>query len=160
MSLVRPAPTLRILSAALITTKLAKTKQAIVIEDLDIVGMKFQKQIRDAAFGEFRRQLEYKTKWYGSELIIADRFFPSSKTCSNCGYVNKNLKLSDRTWICEACGASHDRDINAAINLKNVPTSRRERGEIRFHRKSAEKPTAAECIRSNVMQSTSRTSLK
>lgn len=114
-----------------ITSRLAKTKQVIVIEDLDVIGMKFHKQIRDAAFGEFRRQLEYKCSWYRSKLVIVDRFFPSSKTCSCCGYVNKNLKLSDREWTCPVCVTHHDRDINAAINLRecctheNVPVSRR-----------------------------------
>ena len=68
-------------------------------------------------FYEFRRQLEYKCQLYGSELIIADRWFRSSKTCSNCGNHNSDLTLSDRIYNCNSCGVSLDRDQNAAINL-------------------------------------------
>ncbi len=71
----------------------------------------------DAAFGEFRRQLEYKTAWYGTELVVADRWFPSTKTCSGCGATPAALTLSDRVYVCGACGLVLDRDINAAINL-------------------------------------------
>ena len=78
---------------------------------------KLAKAIADMGFYEFRRQLEYKCQLYGSELIIADRWFPSSKTCSNCGHHNSELTLSDRIYHCNSCGASLDRDHNAAINL-------------------------------------------
>ncbi len=104
-----------------ITTYLAKNHSKIVIEDLNVSGMlrngKLAKAIADIGFYEFRRQLEYKCQLYGSELIIADRWFPSSKTCSNCGNHNSELTLSDRIYDCKSCGASLDRDLNAAINL-------------------------------------------
>ena len=104
-----------------ITTYLAKNHGKIVIEDLNVSGMlkngKLAKAISDMGFYEFRRQLEYKCQLYGSELMIADRWFPSSKTCSSCGNHNPNLKLSDRLYVCRSCGVSLDRDWNAAINL-------------------------------------------
>lgn len=105
------------------TTSIVKTKpRRIVIEDLNVKGMMknrhLAKAIQNQSFYEFRRQIEYKCKRKGIELIIADRFFPSSKTCSNCGTINKNLKLSDRIFNCE-CGFSADRDFNASVNLAN-----------------------------------------
>lgn len=105
------------------TTSIVKTKpRRIVIEDLNVSGMMknrhLAKAIQKQSFYEFRRQLEYKCKRKGIELVIANRFFPSSKTCSNCGNVNKNLKLSDRIFNCD-CGFSLDRDLNASINLAN-----------------------------------------
>jgi putative transposase len=106
-----------------ITTELARTKSIIVVEDLNVSGMQknhhLAKAISDASFAEFRRMLEYKCNWYGSELIVIDRFFPSSKTCSNCGAIMSDLKLSDRVYKCSDCGFEIDRDLNAAINLKN-----------------------------------------
>ena len=104
-----------------ITTYLAKNHSKIVIEDLNVAGMlkngKLAKAIADMGFYEFRRQLEYKCQLYGSELIVADRWFPSSKTCSNCGWHNPDLKLSDRWFLCAECDSFLDRDWNAAINL-------------------------------------------
>ena len=104
-----------------ITTYLAKNHSQIVIEDLNVSGMlkngKLAKAIADMGFYEFRRQLEYKCQLYGSELMIADRWFPSSKTCSSCGNHNSDLILSDRIYNCNSCGVSLDRDWNAAINL-------------------------------------------
>lgn len=105
------------------TSSIVKTKpRRIVIEDLNVSGMMknrhLAKAIQKQGFYEFRRQLEYKTKNKGIELVIANRFFPSSKTCSNCGTINKDLKLSDRVFNC-ACGFSIDRDLNASINLAN-----------------------------------------
>lgn len=95
----------------------------VVIEDLNVSGMLtnhcLAQAISDVGFAEFRRQLGYKSVWYGSELIVADRWFPSSRLCRHCGCINSELKLSDREWICD-CGAVHDRDLNAAINLKNL----------------------------------------
>ena len=107
-----------------LTTYLAKNHSKIVIEDLNVSGMlkngKLAKAISDMGFYEFRRQLEYKCKLYGSELIIADRWFPSSKTCSNCGWHNQELTLSDRTFECQKCSVSIDRDWNASLNLVNT----------------------------------------
>jgi putative transposase len=72
-------------------------------------------------FYEFRRQLEYKAEATGTRVILADRFYPSSKTCSACGFIKQDLKLSDRQWTCSQCGDTHDRDTNAAINLEKLP---------------------------------------
>lgn len=105
------------------TTKLAKTKSVIVIEDLNVAGMlrnhRLARSIGDEGWGMFRTQLEYKTQWYGSKLVKIPRFYPSSKRCNHCGYVNKDLKLSDRTWICPECGARNERDPNAAHNIRD-----------------------------------------
>jgi len=94
----------------------------IIIEDLNVRGMvknhHLAQAISDASFFEFRRQLEYKGNWYGTEVYVIDRFYPSSKTCSNCGAIHQDLKLSDRIFKCE-CGLEIDRDLNAAINLVN-----------------------------------------
>ena len=109
-----------------VTTNLAKNHSEIVIEDLNVSGMlangKLSKAIADSGFYEFRRQLEYKTKLYDSKLVLADRWFPSSKTCSNCGNKKESLPLSERTFSCE-CGFVCDRDINAAINLVRLVKS-------------------------------------
>jgi len=95
----------------------------IAIEDLNVSGMlqnhHLARAILDVSFSEFRRQIEYKAAWSGSEVFVADRFFPSSKTCHVCGTINNNLTLSDRVWTCD-CGAALDRDVNAAINLRNL----------------------------------------
>ncbi len=93
----------------------------IVIEDLNVAGMvrnrHLSRSISDAAMGELSRQLLYKARWHGVEVRVADRFFPSSKTCSRCGVVRNELDLSTRTYSCGACGLVIDRDLNAAINL-------------------------------------------
>ena len=93
----------------------------IVIEDLNVSGMmsnhKLSKHVQDASFYEVRRQIEYKCLWYGKTLIIADRFFASSRTCSNCGWHNDGLTLRDREWECPVCHTRHDRDRNADMNL-------------------------------------------
>ena len=104
-----------------ISSELAKTSAVVVIEDLNAAGMlrnrKLARHISDAGFGELRRQLEYKAAWYGTEVVIADRWFPSSKTCSGCGVVKGDLALADRVYECGSCGLVIDRDLNAAINL-------------------------------------------
>jgi putative transposase len=106
-----------------LTTYLCKNYQTICIEDLNVSGMLKNRclalSIADMGFGEFRRQLDYKSKLYGNTIIVADRWFASSKTCSVCGNVKKELLLSERIYVCEKCGMVIDRDINAAINLKN-----------------------------------------
>jgi len=100
----------------------------VVLEDLNVLGMLanhcLAQAIGDVGFAEFRRQLEYKSGWYGSELMVADRFFPSSRLCRHCGRINSELKLSDREWTCDCCGAVLDRDLNAALNLKNLAVRR------------------------------------
>ena len=103
------------------TTSIVKTKPyRVVIEDLNVKGMMKNKHLSDSirkqGFYEFKRQLEYKCKLAGIEFVISDGFYPSSKTCSQCGKVKKDLKLSDRVYRCD-CGLSIDRDLNASINL-------------------------------------------
>ena len=104
-----------------ITSKLVNENQIICIEDLNVKGMmsnhKLAKSIQELSLYEFRRQLEYKCNWYGRQLMIIDRFYPSSKTCHNCGYIYKDLKLSEREWICPHCGKLIDRDYNASLNI-------------------------------------------
>ena len=105
-----------------ITTHLTKTKSVIVIEDLHVKGMlknrKLSRAVSDLGLGEFRRQLEYKGRLYDCDIQVADRFFPSSKTCGACGEINQNLTLKDREWTCPGCGETHDRDFNASCNLE------------------------------------------
>ena len=104
-----------------LTSLLAKNHGTIVIEDLNVSGMmknhKLASAISDMGFHEVRRQLEYKCKLYGSKLIVVDRWFPSSKTCSNCGHKKEILELSERVFSCENCNFMIERDLNAAINL-------------------------------------------
>lgn len=104
--------------------KLVKTKPAyITIEDLNVSGMMknrhLSKAIGSQKFYEFRTKLKVKCEVYGIELKIADRFYPSSKICHNCGNIKKDLKLSDRTYICD-CGYKEDRDLNASLNLRDT----------------------------------------
>jgi len=106
------------------TNWVAKTKQpkVVVLEDLNVNGMlrnhRLAGSISDASFHEFRFQMQYKQEWEGGSVVMADRFYPSSKTCSNCGCIKAELKLSERTYVCPSCGMSKDRDWNAAINLE------------------------------------------
>ncbi|NEP75664.1 MAG: IS200/IS605 family element transposase accessory protein TnpB [Okeania sp. SIO2G4] len=101
--------------------QLIRENQTIVVEDLAVKNMvknhKLARAISDANWGELVRQLEYKAEWYGRELIKIDRYFPSSKRCSNCGHVVEKLPLNIREWDCPECGSHHDRDINATINI-------------------------------------------
>jgi len=107
-----------------VTTYLAKSHSKVVIEDLNVSWMlknrRLAKAIADVGFYEFRRQLEYKCGWYGSELVVVSRTFPSSKMCSRCGHRKKELSLSEREYECEQCGLVIDRDLNAALNLVAV----------------------------------------
>jgi putative transposase len=106
-----------------ITTQLVRENQTIVIEDLNVKGMLknhcLAKSIQDLSIYETFRQLKYKSEWYGRDLIIIDRWFPSSKLCNVCGYKYKELSLKERYWTCPDCGTQHDRDYNAATNIKN-----------------------------------------
>lgn len=106
-----------------VTRKLINESQinTYCLEDLNISGMlknhKLAKSIQDVSWYEFVRQLEYKSKWEGKNILKIGRFEPSSKTCSNCGKINQDLQLKDREWVCRECGFKHDRDINAAKNI-------------------------------------------
>jgi len=109
------------------TTMLARTKSVIGVESLNVAGLLknhcLARQLADAGIGEFFRQLRYKTKWYGSNVVEADPFFPSTKKCSNCGAVKDGMPLSERIYKCGSCGFEADRDLNAAMNLASVAAS-------------------------------------
>ncbi|HEX6453061.1 MAG TPA: RNA-guided endonuclease TnpB family protein [Trebonia sp.] len=105
-----------------LTTRLVRENQAVVIEDLSVRNMlrnhSLARAISDAAWGDLRGMLEYKCDWYGRDLIIIDRWYPSSKTCSTCGHLAASLPLTVREWACANCGTRHDRDLNAAANIR------------------------------------------
>ena len=112
--------------------------RTICMEDLHVKGMQrnhhLAQAVGDASFGTFLTMLEYKCRWYGVNLIKIDRFAPSSKTCGKCGYVYKGLKLSERSWTCPECGTRHDRDFNAACNIKEfgLKALPSERGKVKL----------------------------
>lgn len=104
-----------------LTTDLVRRHDGICIENLAVKALartKLSKAFADAMMGEFRRQITYKTMWQRKHLAVVDRFFPSTKMCCRCGAINEKLRLSDRQWTC-GCGARHDRDINAAVNIRD-----------------------------------------
>ena len=106
-----------------LTTDLTRRFDTICLENLNVQGMmqnhKLANAISSVAWNEFARQLIYKAEWNGKNVVFIGRFEPSSKTCSCCGYVKKDLTLKERHWVCPVCGASHERDVNAAINIHN-----------------------------------------
>ncbi|MEU5954880.1 RNA-guided endonuclease TnpB family protein [Streptomyces sp. NPDC047525] len=115
-----------------LTTRLVRENQVLVVEDLSIVTLmrpargkgrqrkaKLNRAIRDAGWGELLRQLRYKCEWYGRTLVVVDRFFPSTRRCSACHAKGPKLDASVREWTCAECGATHDRDVNAAVNLRD-----------------------------------------
>lgn len=126
-----------------VSTELIKKYDVIVLEDLNIKGMvknhKLSKHISDASWSKFIELLTYKAEWNDREIVKIDRFFPSSKTCNCCGYINQNLKLDIREWTCPSCKTKLDRDLNASINILNEgykiisdgTSDYRSRGEIR-----------------------------
>jgi len=105
-----------------LSTDLIRKYDTICLENLNVEGMmknhNLAMAIQSASWGEFVRQLKYKAEWEGKNIVFIGRFEPSSKTCSKCGYVKCDLKLSDREWVCPICGEHHDRDVNAAVNIK------------------------------------------
>ena len=107
------------------TTAIAKSAGRVVVETLNVAGMirnrRLSRAIADAGMSGFLTKLEYKCRWYGAELLKADRWFPSFRLCAHCGWHNRELSLSDRQWRCGSCGALNDRDANAAENLSNWP---------------------------------------
>ena len=104
-----------------VSNSLIDENQVICMEDLNVKGMsknhKLAESILEMNFGEFRRMLEYKARWYNRKIVFVDRFYPSSKTCNHCGYINKELTLNDREWVCPQCGQTVSRDYNAALNI-------------------------------------------
>jgi len=113
-----------------LTTPVVRQFLWIGVEDLAVANLmknhSLARALADASFGEIRRQLQYKTEWAGSHLVVADRYYPSSKLCSVCGYKHDALRLSDREWTCPRCGTLHDRDINASQNLESVARGSRD----------------------------------
>lgn len=113
-----------------LSSKIIRENQTIIIEDLNVIGMlknhTMAKSIASTSWSEFFRQLKYKSEYSGKNLIEVGRFEPTSKLCSACNHANDYLKLSDRNWTCMDCGTYHDRDINAAINIKNIGLNTRE----------------------------------
>ena len=133
--------------------KLARTLcrkyDVMCFEDLNMQGMKklWGRKISDLAFSEFLNILEYYALKTGKEVIKIDRFYPSSKTCSECKFVNKDLKLEDRVWECSSCGNINERDYNAALNIKRVGASTLKRDRIRLVKKSKDlKQASVDCI--------------
>jgi putative transposase len=109
------------------TTEIVRNADVICIESLNVAGMlknhKLARALADASLSEFLRQITYKASWAGALVVEAQRFYPSSKTCSVCGHIKQDLTLADRTYVCSNCGLVIDRDLNAATNLKNLAPS-------------------------------------
>jgi putative transposase len=105
-----------------LTTRMVKQHAAICTEDLSVKGLartKLAKSVQDAGLGTLLWQLAYKGQWYGTHVVAVNRFYPSTRLCHDCGFKNDALRLTDRTWMCPACGALHDRDLNAALNIRD-----------------------------------------
>ena len=135
-----------------ITLDLVRRFDFIAIEDLHVRGMtqlrSLARSVSDASLGSFRTMLEYKAKRYGKEVAVIDRFYPSSKTCSGCGWINQDMTMSTREWACKECGASHDRDENAAINILAVGQTVTARGGgVRLKRTSVRKSTRRRSVK-------------
>jgi putative transposase len=110
-----------------LTTYLVQNYDEVVIEDLNVSGMqrnrRVARHIADIGFHEFRRQVAYKAERAGVRVTVVDRWEPTSKRCSGCGHIHDGLQLSERSWTCGRCHNRHDRDLNAAVNLKNLAAS-------------------------------------
>ncbi|MGF6274857.1 putative transposase [Massilia sp. UYP11] len=110
-----------------LTSSIARRFHTIGIEDLNVKGMlgnrRLARAIADMGFHELRRQLDYKAAWRGGRVVVAGRWYPSSKTCSICGHMLEKLDLGTRQWTCPGCGTVHDRDVNAAVNLETMAVS-------------------------------------
>lgn len=123
-----------------LSTKLIRENQTICLEDLNITGMvknhKLAKAISFTGWGYFKQFLTYKADWYGRNILEIGRFDPSSKMCSKCGTINKALILADREWTCNNCGTFHDRDVNAAVNIKDFALLHREDSRQRINKAS------------------------
>lgn len=111
-----------------LSTYIIEHYDTVCLEDLNVEGMlknhHLANSIQSAAWSEFVRQLKYKADWNGKNVVFIGRFEPSTKTCSECGYINRGITLNDREWTCPQCGSHHDRDVNAAINIKDFALHR------------------------------------
>lgn len=145
-----------------VSNSLIDENQVICMEDLNVKGMsknhKLAESILEMNFGEFRRMLEYKASWYNRRIVFVGRFCPSSKTCHNCGYVNKELTLNDREWVCPYCGQTISRDYNAALNILDegmriLKENNKTVGSSTTELKLAENPTMDEPIRNDSLKS-------
>ena len=142
-----------------ITTKIINENQVIVLEDLNVSGMmknhKLACSIQELGLFELRRQLEYKSNWYGRELIFVSRWFPSSKTCCECGWINNYLTLADREFVCRECGNVIDRDLNASINIENegVKIYNKQIGQRLSELTLEDNPTMDDRLRNEVLKS-------
>ena len=138
-----------------VSNSLIDENQVICIENLNVKGMvknhNLAESISEMNFGEFRRMLEYKAEWYNRNIVFVNRFYPSSKTCHNCGHINKKLKLNDREWVCPQCGQTVSRDYNAAMNI--LDEGMRIIGHSMPEFKLVENPTVDEPIRSDLLKS-------
>ena len=116
-----------------ISRKLVDENQTICLEDLNVKGMmanrKQSKSVWDCSWSKLVTMVKYKAEWYGREVVQVSRWFPSSKTCSKCHYVKQDLTLEDREWVCPKCGVKHDRDFNAAVNIKQQGLNLLNRGK-------------------------------
>ena len=141
-----------------VSNSLIDENQVICMEDLNVKGMiknhNLAESICEMNFGEFRRMLEYKTNWYNRKIVFVDRFYPSSKTCHNCGYINKNLTLKDRQWICPQCGEVIERDYNAALNI--LDEGLRIIGSSTTEFTLVDYPTVDDPIRNDLLKSSDR----
>jgi putative transposase len=148
-----------------LSARLIRENQTICLEDLNVKGMMsrckpkwsqeenrylpngqaaksgLNRSIADASYGMFTDMLQYKAEWYGRNIIYIGRFEPSSKTCSNCGHINRELTLKDRNWTCEGCGQEHHRDINAAVNIKSFAMNKKYKCVERTQQNHEELPT-------------------
>jgi len=110
-----------------LTTRLTRRFHTVGMEDLNVKGIlgnrRLARAVADMGWYELRRQLDYKAAWRGGQVVLADRWYPSSKLCAGCGHRLEDLALQVRRWTCPGCGADHDRDVNAAVNLKNMAVS-------------------------------------
>ena len=141
-----------------ITTQLVRENQTVIVEDLNVKGMlknrKLSKSISELSIHEVFRQLKYKCEWYGRNFVVIDRFYPSSKLCSKCGFKYKDLKLSERSWVCPECGEMHDRDCNAATNI--LLEGNRILGQRLPDVKPVDYPTADDPIDNDALKSNGR----
>lgn len=137
------------------TTEIANTYQVIGVEDLNLKGMmknhRLAQAIGDAALFEKRRQLEYKTKWNGGEVVQVNRWFPSSKICSECGFINAELTLSVREWTCPECKTTHHRDGNAAVNIRNEALKQLNNNSPVLPGSDSKAPMVTQAVGSNVV---------